>query len=307
MKIVVACGGTSPEREVSLNSGKAVYDGLLKAGFEAVLVDVTSIKDFINDWKAYNADGVFVALHGDWGENGEFQSALQSFGIKYTGSKPEACMLAMDKFVSKLLFKEYGIQVPDGFTLNRSNYSYDKMEKFLDKHNKIIVKPNSGGSTVGVTVVESKNDILKALESAWDIEDTAIIEEFIDGEEVTVPVFEENGIVFSMPPIKICPKLGFYDYSNKYTAGATEYLCPAPLSEEILKELSQMAINAHKALGCKVYSRVDFRISKTQSLYILEVNTAPGMTATSLVPKSARALGYTFDEFLERVISASFD
>lgn len=308
MKIVVACGGTSPEREVSLNSGKAVSTALQEAGIETVLVDVKEVKDFLAAWSSYNADGVYIALHGDWGEDGTFQNALEAFKIPFTGSGSTASMLGMNKHLATLVFKDNGLPVPEGILVKEGEIaSVDKVSSFLDKYKKIIIKPNSGGSTVGVTIVTDKNEIKGALADCWKIEPFALVEEFIEGDELTVPVMEqENGKCVALPPIMICPKTGFYDYKNKYTKGATEYKCPAPVSEEISTKLSEIAVRAHNSLGCRIYSRVDFRMNKKGDLYILEINTAPGMTATSLVPKAAKVAGYGFPEFLKKVIVNSF-
>ena len=306
MKIVVAYGGTSPEREVSLNSGAAVAKALEEAGHKVILEDVQSPAEFIKKWKSFDADGVFIALHGGWGENGYFQACLDAFEIPYTGSRSEACMYAMDKNVARLLFAEFGVKVPDG-CLVRKGASADKALELLNKYEPVIIKPNSGGSTVGVTKASTEAELLKGLEVAWESEDNALVEQFIPGRELTVPVMEkEDGSVIALPAIDIRPKSGFYDYKNKYTAGCTEYLCPAPLSDKEVSVLSELAVNAHISLGCSIYSRVDFRMTEDGEMYALEVNTAPGMTATSLVPKSAKVYGMEFASFLEGVIKSSF-
>ena len=308
MKIVVACGGLSPEREVSLNSGAAVCAALNNAGVEATLVDVKEIRDFLINWPEYNAEGVYVALHGGWGEDGTFQNALEAFNIPFTGSASDASFLGMNKYLAKLVFKDNGVPVPDGILVkNDSPLAKERVSEFFEKHKKIIVKPNSGGSTVGVTIVTAKEEIDAALSDCWSIEPFALVEEFIEGDELTVPVMEqESGICSALPPIMICPKTGFYDYKNKYTSGATEYKCPAPVPSQITSKLSEIAVRAHNSLGCRVYSRVDFRMNKNGELYVLEINTAPGMTATSLVPKAAGAAGYDFPDFLKKVIVTSF-
>ena len=306
MKIVVAYGGTSPEREVSLNSGSAVAKALEEAGHKVILEDVQSPVEFIKKWKSFDADGVFIALHGGWGENGYFQACLDAFDIPYTGSRAEACMYAMDKNVARLLFTEFGVKVPEG-CLIKKGCSSAKASELLKKHGTVITKPNSNGSTVGVTKASTEEELIKGLELAWQSEENALAEQFIPGREITVPVMEkEDGSVIALPAIDIRPKSGFYDYKNKYTAGCTEYICPAPLSDREAAELSELAVNAHKSLGCRIYSRVDFRMTEEGDIYALEVNTAPGMTATSLVPKSAKVYGLPFASFLEGVIRTSF-
>lgn len=309
MKIAVLCGGVSPEREVSLNSGAAVAEGLREAGYEAETCDVKSIASFINDWNggAVKADGVFVALHGGWGEDGRIQAVLEAFGIPYTGSGPEACMFSMDKTAAKLAFANAGIPTPAGFIATRRNDGLPAAKEFLKRYGKIIVKPNGGGSTVGVTQLTDIADYPRALELAWKSEPGALVEEFIEGEELTVPVWEKtDGSAEALSPIHIKPKNGFYDYKNKYTHGCTEYICPADMPEPVMEKLAKYGAMAHEALGCRVYSRPDFRVTADGRVYALEVNTAPGMTSTSLVPKAAKAAGMSFGEFLDKIIKLSF-
>ncbi len=310
MKIVVAYGGTSPEREVSLNSGKAVCEALSERGHSAVLEDVHSPRAFVEKWHSFGADGVFIALHGDWGEDGRFQTCLDAYGIPYTGSGPEACMFAMDKTVAKLLFSINGIPLADGTVIHKGEYPGPRERDMLSKYGALIVKPNSGGSTVGVTKAETFEELRAGIDSCWSAygsEDKALVEEYIPGREITVPVWEkEAGEVIALPAIDIRPKVGFYDYRNKYTSGCTEYICPAQFPAELSQKIGELAVLAHKSLGCRSYSRVDLRVTEEGKPYVLEVNTAPGMTATSLVPKSARAYGLGFGEFLESVIRVSF-
>lgn len=307
MKIVVLCGGTSPEREVSLNSGKAVAEALSGYGYKTELCDITSISSFIKAWPSYNADGVFIALHGGWGEDGRLQAVLEAFGIKYTGSGPEASMLSMDKTAGKFAFAAAGVPVPEGFIATRENDARACAEEFISRFGRIIVKPNGGGSTVGVTQLSDLSVYREALELAWRSEKKALVEEFIDGEEATVPVLElPDGRTVALPAIHIKPKVGFYDYTNKYTPGSTEYICPADFPASVNSRLAELAVAAHKSLGCRCYSRIDFRVQADGTLCALEANTAPGMTATSLVPKSAKTYGIPFGEFLDGVIRISF-
>ena len=310
MKIVVAYGGTSPEREVSLNSGKAVAEALAERGHSVILEDVVSPRDFVAKWPAFKADGVFIALHGDWGEDGRFQTCLDAYGIPYTGSGPEACMLAMDKMVARLLFSINNVPVPEGSVVQKGGFLGIGEEEMLRRYGVLIVKPNRGGSTVGVTIAKTLQELSDGVDNCWkayDNEDKALIEQYIPGREITIPVWEKmDGEVIALPAIDIRPHSGFYDYKNKYTSGSTEYICPADFTAEITKKIGDLAVLAHKSLGCRSYSRTDFRVTDEGDIYVLEVNTAPGMTATSLVPKSAKAYGLLFGEFLESVIKVSF-
>lgn len=307
MKIVVVYGGTSPEREVSLASGASVAKALKHAGFEVILEDVASPSDFINKWPSFGAEGVFIALHGGWGENGRLQACLEAFDIPYTGSGPEACMMAMDKSKAKLVFSSFKIPVAEGLLAHKGCKCGNSEAALFDAYQQLIVKPNCGGSTVGVTRVASMAELEAGLIEAWEIEDAALVEAYIPGREITVTVWEkENGEVVALPAIDIRPQGDFYDYEHKYTSGATEYLCPAPLPETLAGRIAFLAVSAHRGLGCRAYSRSDFRVTAQDEVYILETNTAPGMTATSLVPKAAAAAGVNFGDFLSSVVSVSF-
>ncbi|MDO4218467.1 MAG: D-alanine--D-alanine ligase [Synergistaceae bacterium] len=307
MKIIVLAGGTSPEREVSLNSGRAVADALSSIGFVPIFTDIKDPLSLPEIYKKNCAEGVFIALHGSWGENGIVQAVCEAANIPYTGSGVIGSALAMNKFMSKPLLNSAGIKTPISFVATSKNSNAHVAQKLLDQHGKIFVKPNSGGSTVACSTVTSIDEYNSALKLAWQSEPFALVEEFIEGEEVTVPVFEdESGTPFALPVIHIKPRTGYYDYKNKYTKGATEYICPAEFSTEITQRLQTQAVSAHKALSCNVYSRIDFRLTPSSEIYALEANTAPGMTATSLVPKAAKAFGLEFPQFLQQVIERSF-
>lgn len=307
MKIVVASGGTSPEREVSLKSGDTISEMLRKENFDVIKIDITSPSDFFKNWSSFDAQGVYIALHGGWGENGYFQACLELFNIPYTGSGPMASMYAMDKSTAKLFFKNREICTPEGFSATKGDDSLYLSKKLLEKYGEIIIKPNCGGSTVGVTRITKSEEMEKGLLSAWQHEKTALVEAYIAGRETTVTVWEdEHGNVTALPAVEIRPKKGFYDYANKYTEGCTEYLCPAPFSESISNKMREMALEAHNSLGCRGYSRADFRITDEGAIYLLEVNTVPGMTITSLVPMSIRAANMSLSKFLKNIVLTSF-
>lgn len=303
MKIIVACGGTSGEREVSLRSGAAVAAALNSVGVEALCEDVTSIRAFLERWDALDADAVFIALHGGWGEDGRFQAALDAWGIPYTGSGSTGCQLAMDKSASRALFREAGIPVAPGLTLKKGERA--DADRWLREWGKIVLKPCCGGSTIGITVARTPSEVERGLELAWEMDSRVVVEKFIEGSELTVAVCEVGSGLTAWPAIEMRPRSGFYDYESKYTHGSTEYLCPAPLSPDVARELGRLAVLAHTALFCDVYSRVDFRLTPQGEPFVLEVNTAPGMTETSLVPKAALAAGLDFGELLTRIITIS--
>lgn len=301
-RVAVLCGGDSREREVSLRSGKAVCDALNESGFEADYIDLHSMNE-IEIVRGY--DGVFIAMHGDWGEGGELQAELEAMKIPYTGSGPEASSLAMDKWKACEIFRNEGIRIPKGILLP------DDFDDAVSKlGSDIVVKPCSGGSTVGITILNDATP--EKLNNAYELaiesyEGGVMAEEYISGREFTCAVWEHNGEVKALPVIEIVPHEGFYDYTNKYTSGATEYIVPAVVNDDIARCISDFAVRAHKSLGCSGYSRSDFRVTSEGVVYILEVNTAPGMTATSLVPKAARAIGISMSEFVSEIMNmASF-
>ncbi|MDR1915649.1 MAG: D-alanine--D-alanine ligase [Synergistaceae bacterium] len=304
MKIVVLCGGNSPEREVSLNSGSEVEAGLRDAGFEVILEDIHSIRDFLKKWPSLNADGVFIALHGGWGEDGRIQAALEANKIPFTGSGAKSCMFSMDKETTREVLGLWGVPTPPGFAVTPDR-NHD-LSTAVKNWGKIVIKPASGGSTVGVVITDNPLEARDALTDVWDIDTKAIVEKFIPGRELTAAVFGTGKSAFAMPLIEIRPASGFYDYKSKYTKGATDYICPAELDAETTEKITGYAVKAHEILGCRRYSRVDFRLTPDGKPFALEVNTAPGMTATSLVPKAASAYGWTFPQLLSEIVKDLF-
>lgn len=297
MKVAVLCGGDGREREVSLRSGKAVCDALNESGIKAEYIDLRSMSE-IEYVKGY--DGVFIAMHGDWGEGGILQAKLNDMNIPYTGSGPKASALAMDKWKACEVFKREGIRIPKGILLPD-----DFNDAVSRLGSNIVVKPCSGGSTVGITIIndatpQKLNDAYELAHESY--EGSVMAEEYISGREFTCAVWEHDGEVKALPAIEIVPHEGFYDYTNKYTAGATEYIVPAKVEDNIAECIADYAVRAHKSLGCSCYSRSDFRVDSGGHVYILEVNTAPGMTATSLVPKAARAIGISMSEFVSEIM-----
>ena len=298
--VAVLCGGNSKEREVSLRSGAAVCKALNEAGINAEVLDIHTLNEVNENLKKYSS--VFIAMHGDWGENGELQSKLSDLKIPYTGSNPKASSNAMNKWTARELFKKADIKIPSG-VLCKENTIPD-LSSLNTKD--IVVKPESGGSTVGITIIKNYNDekLLEAIKFAREsYEGDVLIEEYIEGREITASVWENNNQIQALPLIEIVPKVGFYDYKNKYTSGATEYIVPAKIEESISEKIQEAAVKAHEVLGCSSYSRADLRLKSNGEFYILEVNTAPGMTATSLVPKAANAIGVNMPNFVKHILS----
>jgi D-alanine-D-alanine ligase len=307
MKIWVLCGGEGDEREVSLRSGAAVALALAEKGYDAEYLDLKDKKDasaFIEKKDGF----AFIALHGGWGEDGRLQAALEMAGLPFSGSRHGACALAMDKTAGKAVFRDRGLPVPEGVELRRSGVlatpSGSIVSRLLGRSGKLVVKPCRSGSTVGVSIIDGAGSLDAALEEAFSHDDRALVEEYIPGREITVTVYERNGVPACLPVIEIRPREGFYDYGAKYTPGKTDYLAPAPLAGSVRAEIERVSLGAFLALGCRAYARVDLRLDGDRP-FLLEVNTVPGMTATSLVPKAASAAGMTFGEFLEAVVEGS--
>lgn len=245
------------------------------------------------------ADVVFMALHGENGENGKIQAAFDLYGIRYTGTGYLSSALAMDKGMAKQLFLSAGIPTPQGIAIKKENSKDTAAELGLKLP--CVVKPCCGGSSIGVSIVHTQEEFEKALEEAFRWEDKLIIEEYVKGREFSVGVIDFQ----ALPIIEIAPVEGFYDYKNKYKAGSTVETCPAALSEELTKQMQHYAECVAEVLGLDTYSRTDFLLNEQNEIYCLEANTLPGMTPTSLLPQEAAAVGIGFNELCEKIIEIS--
>ncbi|MBN1334088.1 MAG: D-alanine--D-alanine ligase [Synergistales bacterium] len=307
-RIGVIFGGDGSEREVSLKSGTEVCAALEITGMEVIPYRIDALSDLERITSGDRPDIFFIALHGGWGENGQLQAFLDLKGIPYTGPDHEACALSMDKWKSKMLFIESGIPTPRGILLEKgSNWDPENFQKVFDNVSRVVVKPNSCGSTLGVSII-SRDDpeaLSRGLEKAFRFDTKAIVETFIPGSELAVTVVEDAGAIDVFPIVEILPQEGFYSYEAKYSGGKSEYLVPAPLRDDISERAAKAAADAFRAIGCSIYSRVDIRLDLTGVPYVLEVNSVPGMTSTSLVPKAALARGLSFTEFLEKILFLS--
>ena len=338
MKIVVLAGGISTEREISIVSGTQVCKALRSRGHQAILVDVYfgredadpmqaftdeydvdaaaayarsfdgQVEKSIQEGKAFfgtnvialcqAADVVFLALHGENGENGKVQAAFDLLGIRYTGSGYLGSAIAMDKGLSKQLFWQNEVPTPAGFILRKGE------DISLEAHGMTlpcVVKPCCGGSSIGVTIVRTEDEFKSALDEAFKWEDNLIIEEYVEGREFSIGVIDYK----ALPIIEIAPIQGFYDYKNKYKAGSAVETCPAELPEEITKQMQHYAERVAEVLGLNTYSRSDFLLNKNNEIYCLEANTLPGMTPTSLLPQEAGVLGINFNQLCEKLIEIS--
>ncbi len=301
-KIGVLMGGPSAEREVSLNTGNAIVSALQAKNYDVVGIDLDPVH-FVEQLRDNKIDIVFNALHGLYGEDGKLQGALEMLGIPYTGSGVLASAMAMDKAISKRLFVAAEIPTPRYQLLKqRDGKGEAVLASILDEFElPFVIKPSTQGSTIGLTIVQEAGELLIALEKAFEYDREVLVEEFIDGSELTVGILGgDNPEV--LPIIEIVPYSGIYDYHAKYTKGATEYFVPARIDEETARLTKEVALAAFKLLGCAGVARVDVRLDPSNHPYVLEVNTIPGMTATSLVPKAAAAVGMSFPDLCERIL-----
>ena len=294
-KIGVLLGGLSSERDVSLRTGEAVLEALRKRGHDAVPIYVD--RDVDVALRQERIDVAFIALHGRWGEDGSIQGLLEMLGISYTGSDVLASALAMHKGKAKELFRLHNLPTPSYYTLNVED-AVDLAACHGDFGFPCVVKPIREGSSVGVSICRSFADLVPAVEKALCFDDELLVERFVSGREVSVAVLDDRAI----GAVEIAPRTGFYDYGNKYTKGATDYFVPPRLSPERYRGVLAQALRAHIALGCRGATRVDMIVSDAGNESILEVNTVPGLTPTSLLPKIADAAGLSFGELCEAML-----
>lgn len=305
MKIAVFMGGSSSEREVSLKSGIAVYNGLMEKNHDVTLYDV--------EWKGKNTiftaidtivkngtDIVFPILHGDLGENGGIQGILEAAGITYTGSGITASAIAMNKSISKSLFLHDNIPTSPWFSSSVKDFPISRIEQEIGYP--YVIKTVDQGSSIGLSLIKSADDVHLALENASIYGDMIMAEKYVPGKELTVPILGET----PLPVIEICPSHTFYDYECKYTPGMTEYLVPAPIHDTLTEEISYLALKVFKLLGLRDIARIDFRLDEHGCPLCFEANTLPGMTATSLVPKSAAQAGIDFSELVHRIAELAY-
>jgi D-alanine-D-alanine ligase len=296
-KIGVLLGGLSEEREVSLKSGAAVHLALVSKGYNAVPIDVG--RDISNVLAREQIEVAFIALHGRYGEDGTIQGLLELVGIPYTGSGVLASALALNKIYAKAAFQAAGLKVAP-YTVVRKGEAPDL--KSLGFPLPVVVKPSQEGSSVGITIVREEKDLGPALELAFAYDREILVEQFVEASEIQVGILADR----ALGAIEIVPRKEFYDFEAKYTPGMAEHIYPARLPESLYKYALETGLAAHGALGCSDYSRVDLLVTKSQECYVLEVNTLPGMTATSLLPEIAQGSGIGFEELVERIaVSAS--
>jgi D-alanine-D-alanine ligase len=308
MRVAVLMGGTSGEREVSLASGAAVSKALRALGHEVRDVDVGP--DAVGDIAALRgwADAAFLTLHGRMGEDGTVQGLLELLEIPYTGSGVMASALAMNKMMSKQIFRDNAIPVAGDVLVYSAEVEGSGVRGVaegisLDIGFPCMVKPNSEGSTLGASRALNLEELEEAIATALRYDDIVLVERYIEGREMTVGILGPEPTV--LPVLELVASKGVYDFECKYTKGMTEYIVPAPIPDDLGRELQRLAYRAHKALGCEGLSRVDFMVDEKGEAYCLEVNTLPGMTELSLIPKAAAAAGYSFNQVVEIILGTA--
>ena len=319
-RIGVLMGGLSSERDVSIRSGLAIYQSLQELGYDAVPVDVD--RDVVSVLKKEKVKLAFLALHGGTGENGAMQGMLEVLGIPYTGSGVMASALAMDKEMSKKIFSYHGLPVAPFIVVKKKKTEKKCQTKDVQTDEgpdmtgaysftaslrppfdlPWVVKPVAEGSSIGVSIIKEEGELHSCLEKTFLLGERVIVEQFIKGKELHIGILGDR----TLGGVEVRPSLEFYNYEAKYTSGLTEYLIPPEVDEDTLDNVEAMALRAHKALSCSGVSRVDFMVNDKNEPYILEVNTLPGMTATSLLPKIAKSAGLDFKNLIEEIIKIAF-
>ncbi|MDD2866289.1 MAG: D-alanine--D-alanine ligase [Candidatus Omnitrophota bacterium] len=296
-RIGVMMGGCSSEREISLKSGRAVVGALQEGGFDVIALDVTSetqeeVRRLIRE---NMVDVVFVAMHGGFGEDGRLQDILEKIPVRYTGPGTRASRMAMDKIVSRRCFAQAGLHVPRSVVAKKGR-RYPFMTRWLRAP--FVVKPSAQGSSIGISFVADRRDLPRAITEAHRYGEDVLVEEFIRGRELTVAIVNDR----PLPVVEIRPKRGFFDFEAKYHKGLTDYIVPAPLDSSLAARIQADALKAYRVLGCRHLSRVDVILKDEKTPYILEVNTIPGMTETSLLPKAAAAAGMNFVQLCRSLV-----
>lgn len=322
MKVGVLMGGVSSEREISLITGKAILENLDKTKYLPVALEIGKDNKFyeIKKGKKKSAlnlydlkkkiDLVFIALHGGAGENGGVQAIFDSLNIKYTGSKVLASALAMNKVYSAQIYLANGLPFPQFINFKRNGWQKYRADILSDVKKTVrypcVIKPVDQGSAVGVSIVKNEKELILEINKTIKKFPWLMVQKFVKGQEATCGVLEKNGQILPLPPTHILPNLGkFYDYKSKYAKGGSNHICPADFPHEINHELQDLAIKSHIALGCSGMSRTDIFYSDDKELYLIETNTIPGMTPTSLLPEAAKVIGISFSQMLDLIIKAA--
>ena len=308
VKIAVLYGGVSNEREVSISSSKGIIEALKQNGHDVIGIDFHPER--LEEVIQLDVDLVFIGLHGKHGEDGAIQGLLDMLEIPYVGSGTMASAIAMNKAKAKQLFETVGIPVAKGeaYRIKETTALEEIASEIHDTFTfPFVIKPNQEGSTVGLTIVQSEQETVDAIKLAAASDEYVLVEQFIKGTELTVPVMGKMKEEQSLPIIEIIPKNELYDYESKYDVDGSEHIIPARLDEEVTKKIQEYAVLAHQVLGCKTYSRADFLLTEDNIPYILEVNTLPGMTPTSLFPDAAKHVDLSYEEMIEQFVQLTIE
>lgn len=307
-RIGVLMGGPSRERDISMKSGRAVCRALESNGIKPVPLELMKAST-LNGYSGHvldmirlsNIDVAFIALHGEFGEDGRVQEILEDLGIPYTGSRVEASTLGMDKIESKAIFKSRGIPTPRYKVVTDKCRPLGAKEYFESLGSPLVIKPSGEGSSIGLSIIESEKEFTEALNKALEHGGRAVIEEYIAGREITVGILEDK----ALHVVEIIPSKRFFDFEAKYQKGMTEYRVPAEIEKEVCDVSQKIALESHNALGARFFSRVDMILTKDSIPMVLEVNTIPGLTETSLLPKAAQAVGIDFNQLVVKILESA--
>ncbi|HYD80856.1 MAG TPA: D-alanine--D-alanine ligase [Paucimonas sp.] len=304
-KVGVLFGGRSAEREVSLMSGKGVLQALLSKGVDAHPFDPG--QRGIAELAAEKFDRVFIALHGRYGEDGTLQGVLEQLGIPYTGSGVMASSIGMDKVMTKRIWQNYGLPTPRFTVLDARNATNEELRLVPDELGlPLMLKAPHEGSTIGISKVAGYSDMRGGFDLCAKYDDVVLAEEFISGRELTVPILGSGRDAKALPIVEIRAPQGNYDYEHKYFSDDTQYLCPAPLDEELTKRIQSIAVRAFNAVGAAGWARVDVMLRASDNEpFLLEINTSPGMTGHSLVPMAAKAAGISYEDLCVQILRAA--
>ena len=311
---MVMMGGSSPEREISLRSGAAILNALQFKGHDACGVDfqIENMAAVLNQLLDFQPDLVFIGLHGCYGEDGTLQGLLEMLNIPYTGSGVASSAICMDKVLTKRFIKDGGFPVAEYRMLQRNTARQPEyLRKLLDEvlpqwGLPVVIKAACQGSSIGTFIVAEITDIEPTIEQCFDFGDRVLLERFVNGREITVPVIgNEHPRV--LPLIEVTSQNTFFDYAAKYTSGLCEHIIPAPISQSATEEITRLSAELYRYLDCRGYARIDFILDQQDRPWVLEVNTLPGMTDMSLVPDSARATGIAFGDLMEMIMQYALE
>ena len=307
MRVAVLKGGRSLERQVSLKSGARVEDALKRLGHEVIPIDVGG--DLVDQLTAAAPEIAFVALHGRDGEDGTVQELLEVLAIRYTGSGVSACIRTADKVLAKHAMRDHDIPTPDFYAFSETAFGGLGAARALPAIEErlqfpIVVKPAGQGSALGIKFARTPSDVPTALVAAFSYDRKVLLERYVRGRELAISIIDENGSPLTLPIVEAVPQQeDFYDFESRYEIGRTRFVCPAELDDAVAARAGEMAFDVYRLLGCAGFARVDLMLEEdTGDLYVIEANTVPGLTETSLLPQAADAAGISFDELIERIL-----